>query len=98
MNTDWKPDYTVTPRWVVCAALRKEGRIVTGARHYDGVMRQQIAAAEGHAWWRGCEQGFIDQFGDFLTREEAWEVAKERGQIRRPVDTSPGWLFSEHLY
>jgi len=26
------------------------------------------------------EEGFIDQFGDFLTREEAMQIVKENGQ------------------
>lgn len=95
--TEWKPDYSVTPRRIVCAAMRKEGRIVTGARHYDKVMRSQMEAAEGLVWWRGCRQGFIDQFGDFIDREEAWKIAEEQEQIRRDV-ASKGVLFSENLY
>lgn len=75
----------------------KEGRIVTGARHMDKVMREQMNSAEGTDWWKGCEQGFIDQFGDFINREEAWTIAGDQGQIRRQV-SSPGTLYSENLY
>jgi hypothetical protein len=42
----WKPDYSVTPRRVVCAAMLKEGRIITGARHFDEIMRRQMEATE----------------------------------------------------
>jgi len=94
---EWKPDYTVTPRRIVCAARRKEGVVVTGARHSDKVIKGQMEAINGFKWWQGGEQGFIDQFGDFLTREEAWDVAVEQGQIRREV-SSPGTLFSENIY
>lgn len=97
MDSDWKPDYSVTPRRIVCAAMSKDGRIVTGARHFDKVMRNQMEASEGIEWWRSCKQGFIDQFGDFLNREEAWDVAKEQDQIRRDLPTE-GYLFSENLY
>jgi len=87
-------------QFIVCAANRhrKTGRIVTGARHYDPIMRAQIAAAEGSAEWIGCEQGFIDQFGKFLTREEAHIVAKENGQIRQRCGGDENQLFSENLY
>jgi hypothetical protein len=57
-------------------------------------MRASLLPTENHAGW---DQGFIDQFGDFLTRREAWEIAKDRGQILRDVST-PGTLYSENLY
>lgn len=95
--SDWKPDYTITPRRIVCAAMWKEGRIITGARHFDKVMRQQMEASEGLAWWRSCEQGFIDQFGDFINRSEAWKIAEDQKQILMEV-SAPGTLYSENLY
>jgi len=96
-ESEWKPDYSVTPRVIVCAALSKEGRIIAGARHFDKVMRQQINASEGVAFWRSAKQGFIDQFGDFIDRKDGWEIATERGQIFREVSSS-GTLYSENLY
>jgi hypothetical protein len=96
-KTDWKPDYSVTPRRIVCAAMLKNGRIITSARHYDKIMRAQMEASEGLDWWKGCKQGFIDQFGDFLDRKDAWNIAIEQNQIRQEV-SSPGTLFSENLY
>lgn len=90
------------PRLVVCAASRRAetDHIVIGARHYDARMREQMERAGGLVKWRGCEQGFIDQRGAFMTREEAWKVAEAAGQIRRRCggDTaSGGTLFSENL-
>lgn len=96
-SAEWRPDYSVTPRRIVCAAMFKDGRIITGARHYDKIMRAQMEASEGIAWWRSCTQGFIDQFGDFLNREDAWKIAKAGRQIKRQVST-PGTLYSENLY
>jgi hypothetical protein len=97
---EWKPDYSVTPRRIVCSAIKHKdtGRIITGARHFDQIMREQIKASEGIASWRGSPQGFIDQFGDFLDREEAFMVATEQDQIRRRCGGDDGTLFSENLY
>lgn len=90
-------------RRVVCSALRhQDGRIICSARHFDKLMHRQIAMDDGiKNGWRGAEQGFIDQFGVFMTRTEAWTVAFVAGQIRRRVggDTKDGGsLFSENLY
>ena len=93
---DWKPD--LSKRRVVCAACRDtDGLIVAGARHFDGIMHAQIAAMGKSDSFRGAEQGFIDQFGLFLTREEAYKVAEEKGQLLNKP-TIPGTLFSEDLY
>ena len=49
-------------------------------------------------WSRPWEQGFIDQRGEFMTREEAHKVATESGQIIRRCGGDDGRLFSENLY
>jgi hypothetical protein len=80
-------------RRVVCAALRQGSVIICGPRHWDSICR-----SDRHDGW---EQGFVDQRGVFLTREEAWKVAEEAWQIVRRVggDTiNGGRLFSENLY
>lgn len=96
-ESEWRPDYAVTPRRVVCAANRhqKSGAIVCGARHWDKVMRRQAVGMDYD--FHGWDQGFIDQFGDWMDRKTAWEVATDQGQIRREV-SSPGTLYSENLY
>lgn len=46
-------------------------------------------------------QGFIDQWGVFMDRQEVWKVAEAAGQIlhRCGGDTSNGGtLYSENLY
>jgi hypothetical protein len=49
--------------------------------------------------WGDAEQGFIDQFGAFYTREEAWVIADKSGQIlEKERNWCPGSLHSEHLY
>jgi hypothetical protein len=97
-ESEWKPDYTKTPRRVVCAANRHQHSrlVICGARHWDKVMRAQAAAlGTGFKEW---DQGFIDQFGDWMTREEAWGVAVDQNQVRRRCGGDGKRLFSENLY
>jgi hypothetical protein len=86
------------PRVVVCAANknRHTGQIVTGARHFDAVMRGMIGISRND--WTDSEQGFIDQFGVFMTREEAYEVAEAQGQVKYSIGYATRTLYSEHLY
>ena len=91
---------TSKPQRIVCAALRKGDRMILGARHRSSAMLNQIHASEGIEFWKGAdvEQGFVDQFDEFLTREEAWQAAKKTNQIVRDKDWRVGTLHSEHLY
>lgn len=81
-------------RRVVCAALRDiNGTIICGPRHWDSICR----ASSKDGW----TQGFVDQRGVFMTREEAWKVAEAAGQILRICGgetVNGGRLFSENLY
>lgn len=83
---------------VVCAAIRNAAyEVICGPRHFDAVMRAQISGQS----WKGADQGFVDQFGEYLTRQEAWNVAEAAGQIRYRVggdDREGGTLYSENLY
>ena len=83
-------------RRVVCAANRfPDGVIILGARHWGPLMCEHanlLGRRGGNE-----EQGFIDQWRVFMTREEAWLVAVDAGQIIRDVGCS-GELYSENLY
>jgi len=89
---------------VVCAAIRfSDGTIVCSPRHYDQTMAEVIMPLRevGKCLKERCEQGFVDQWGNFLTREEAWIIAKKEGQIIRRVggdSINGGKLFSENIY
>ena len=88
---------------IVCAAIRNaKGRIITGARHYDGTMHTTLNYCTDFADWQDhsqITQGFIDQKGNFLTREEAFEVAAGNGQIIRICGSEDKRrLYSENLY
>lgn len=97
MSTDGK-------RRVVCAAIRHRtsGDIILGPRHFDLTMHAQI---ENYKLifeeWNKAEQGFIDTWGTFLTREEALQRAIECEQLgpHNPKKCYPPHkLFSEDLY
>lgn len=100
MTDYWTENGIVKPQSVVvCAANRhSSGLIICGARHWDMLMHAQ-AEASGLMGWHDCEQGFINQFGEFLTREEALAVVKESGQpFEQDRNVSKTKLFSEGLY
>lgn len=86
-------------QWIVCAAtLMKDGAIVTGIRHYSPEMRAIMKKAYGEGYHLlVAQQGFVDNFGKFLSREDAWIIAEKNGQIQYQV-SSPSELYSENLY
>lgn len=89
------------PRLIVCAANRhtETGLVVCGARHGDEIMCELMMLTGGLEHWQGKqEMGFIDQEGNFLTRQEAFEIANKQGQLRRRYPEDNGYLFSENLY
>jgi hypothetical protein len=82
---------------IVCAAVKlKLGLIVCGPRHFDMTMRDNLRQLRLTV--KDSVQGFVDQFGDFYTREAAWEIAERNGQILRDLSCGKGVLYSEHLY
>jgi hypothetical protein len=84
---------------VVCAALKCKatGRIVLGLRHWDVFMHQNMSQ-ESVSTTANTEQGFVNQKGEFLTREEAWKVASDANQFINGRSQLPGFLFSEDIY
>lgn len=99
MSDYWTKNGLIKPASrVVCAANRNKdsGRIICGARHWDNIMRSQKFESES---WGGWDQGFINQFGEFLTRQEAWIVANEQCQVRHVCyEGQKEILYSENLY
>lgn len=89
-------------RRVVCAAIRaQDGSVLLGIRHYSSDMRQQISArTDGEKFCHrgGDDQGFVDQFGAYLTRRQAYDVAMRAGQIVNHDACDVGRLYSEGLY
>lgn len=95
-----------TPRRIVCAAIRAaDGEVLLGIRHYSVDMHRQIEQRRDGEKFKhrlDQDQGFVDQRGVFLSREEAYRVAYEAGQITRPESCGHGLkgpkLYSEGLY
>lgn len=92
--------YTQGQQYIVCAAARNSetGKIVCSPRHYDYICHQSIPDEEKYESWKYADQGFVDQFGKFLTRAEAWKIAVAAGQIRRRCGGDGEELYSENLY
>jgi hypothetical protein len=86
---------------IVCAAIRHKEEpnlIIAGVRHYDSIMRSQVERSGGSKYWLGCEQGFLDNKGNFLTREQAHIIALQTQQIIYRCGGDKECLFSENLY
>ena len=75
-------------RVIVCAALKYDDLIIPCVSHWDsyahrilvllGDKKPQVAPTD-------IVEGFIDNFGDFHGRKEAWVIAEAAGQIRRRI-------------
>jgi len=103
---------SLQPRIVCAAMLMKDETIVPGVRHFSPEMRVVLHRMYGDKYHvQVKEQGFVDQFGKFYSREDAWKMARLNGQIIRPTgwEENPiahlpekleenGKLFSENLY
>jgi hypothetical protein len=79
---------------IINAAILKEGVIYQGRRHYL-IIREGIKL--GKKFFIGCPQGFIDDEGNFLNREQAAKHAIQCGQIKE-LKFSKTELFSEELW
>ena len=104
------------PQWIVSAATKMgfqfedsyETQVFCSPRHWDKTMHHLIAVVDLNYLEHKVDetQGFVDQWGNFLTREQAWIIAKENGQIKHRCGGDEfirngetiGRLFSENLY
>lgn len=67
-------------------------------RHHDIIRLIVNAGLAEYVDAHGDDQGFLDSDGKYLTRGEAYVVAKEAGQLRAD---RPNWndeLYSENLW
>lgn len=86
---------------VVCAAARIDiNRIIVSPRHHDALFRATVdmLPEADRDEWKFAEQGFVDQFGNFLTREEAREIAVRHNQIIHRCGGDEVKLYTENLY
>jgi hypothetical protein len=82
-------------RQVVCAANRYGEHIILGVRHHCPLMNKMLDLAGINAFTR--EQGFVDQWGNYMDRQEALLVLKTNGRWIRSEDYLDE-LYSENLY
>lgn len=85
-------------------AIKFEGKVFALERpnRHHNVLRMiyELYGRRGDSGGPGA-QGFVDEKGNFLTRQEAWKVAEANNQIvnRCGGDTSNGGtLYSENLW
>jgi len=92
-------DELLIDRHIVCAANKYGDLIICGARHHDKIMNSVLGKirAIDVDFERVGEQGFIDQYGTFVTREDAKEIVVANKQ---PLRDTPLYdvLFSENIY
>lgn len=84
----------------ICTYANGEKHLVIGIRHWDELMvATEIMREEKLGRRVDEEQGFIDQYQKFYTREEALELVKKNGQPfsqERNVGTHE--LYSEGVW
>lgn len=81
------------PIWIRSAAVLIDGEIFEGARHH--LILRDIFEKYGPK--AGKNQGFVDNFGRYLTRSQAAKLALENGQIIEKQYNKRD-LFSEELW
>lgn len=98
INRSGKPIRNNDPTVIVSAAMRtNDGVIIVSVRHWDLITHKQFRNLKPELQVQLWEQGFVDNRGNFHTREEALVIAEEAGQ--RFWDTvRHEQLFSENLY
>lgn len=83
---------------IVCAACRwPDGHIILGIRHFSPDMHLS-AALQGYSPKDCREQGFVDQYGEYYNRQDAFKIALKNGQYRPYEPYNFGTLYSEDLY
>lgn len=91
---------------IVCAAVRSTASeaIHASPRHFDSIGASSIRNStnpldlEQEVEW---EEGFLDQFGTFYSRQAAWVIAVNACQIIHRCggdEADGGTLYSENLY
>lgn len=84
-----------TKRVVSMAACIVDGHLIVGNRHFCPIMNMTIdnLGIDCKKHDVRTDQGFVDQWGVWMSRQEAWIVAKAAGQIKQVF--TEGILYSE---
>ena len=87
---------------ILCSAIKfhvdksDEDVILCGLRHGDIFKQLKALGFEPRKGYKEIEQGFLTNYGRFLSRKEAYIVALKYGQLKYPKDNEE--LFSEDLW
>ena len=84
---------------IICAAIRNPntGQVIKGHRHFDCHMQHKLAFYNLNSF-DFTEQGFIDMYGNYVSRTDALVITKENGQRINEHEVVGNELFSEALY
>lgn len=92
-------------RWIVCAACRYGDLVIPGIRHFDICMVNLIGkwlSQDTIAYMDSQieEQGFLDNYGNYVNRADALIMTKANGQYgaRREPSNHHRDAFSEDLW
>lgn len=94
----WQKNNLTKPQSrIVCSANKHKisGRLILGPRHWDNTMRAQIQDGEHHGQFL---QGFVDQWGEWYSREEAYKIAEKAGQLLFHKEEWGQRLYSESIF
>ena len=72
--------------------------VLCGARHGDVFRQLEPLGFKPQSGYKEIEQGFIDQYNNFLTRDEAFEHAKEIGQLCASIVGDRKTTYGTKLY
>jgi hypothetical protein len=82
-------------RYIICAAVQYKKKIVLGHNHGDILQNILKGNPDNPQYVDQAMQGFIDNHGQFLSRQDAARVAFEAGQIKEYKENQI--LLSEEL-
>ncbi len=72
-------------RYIVCSAVKYKDHIIHGRRHGDAFKTLELFLPKDEYELITRDNiiaGFIDQYGDFYNRIEAWKIAEDADQIK----------------
>lgn len=90
--------------FILCASLNHNGVIISGHRHSDcyEILRKLQPELKEYELPQRENQGFLTSFNRYVSRKEAWLIAKENNQIKYGKESSENGekseLISENLY
>jgi hypothetical protein len=86
---------------ILCAAIRYKGHTIAGYRHSDCLTTLELFGVAESEYPHKDTFGFLTSHDRYVSRREAWKIAKIAGQIvfgERATDPNDPKLISENLY